>query len=492
MPTVIVNNQTVVHRTAGGIAQVFPDVCRTPAPPSPTPVIIPYSNIAVSSTLSKGSTTVTCDGSPVMLRSSNFATSTGDEPGTLLGVGSNAVKGTAKPVIASMDVKIDGDNVVRRMDLVVQNGGAGTGNTAPAPVMVMPILAVGATAVDPELPKVTRLEWVPADPIVCGDKVMLQIETENLETLSTLPIRIPRMQRLPGASHRVQHDCWDPQIRGDRGFLNWESRQHDWAPEIDIVAEQTAYEGDVQRSNRVKMKTVQNVRQPIVGERWAPRYVEIVVDRRLYIQQSGKPYNWQFAYDAEIKDGIFTITRKMDFDTVNVMCPGPPPTTRQRRRWKQEVERVWDRRWKIHRLACHRKAGCDCDPDNGCCSFAIHIKWDEGSEHGQVKVNSGGNHSAGFGTLFWWYSNWWWMDVVGNLGEVRAHEFGHLIGMYDEYYLGGCYADANGNRPFAFQSDGVMANTSSNVYARYMTDFKAWFDAQAGGVLGNTELLYIR
>src|SRR5262245_53635591 len=166
MPTVIVNNQTVVHRTAGGIAQVFPDVCRTPAPPSPAPAMIPFVNIAVSADLAFGSTTVTCDGSPVMLRSSVFATSTGDEPGTLLGIGSNAVKGTAKPVIASMDVKFDGDNVVRRMDLVTQNGGAGTANTAPVPVQVMPNIAVGAPAVDPELPKVTRLEWVPADPIV--------------------------------------------------------------------------------------------------------------------------------------------------------------------------------------------------------------------------------------------------------------------------------------------------------------------------------------
>jgi hypothetical protein len=492
MPTVIVNNQTVVHRTAGGIAQAFPDLCRTPAPPSPAPVIIPYSNIAVSAHLSQGSTTVSCDGSPVMLRSSNFATSTGDEPGTLLGIGSNAVKGKAKPVIASMDVKFDGDNVVRRMDLVVQNGGAGTGNTAPSPVDVMPILAVGTKVVDPETSKVTRLEWVPGEPIVCGDKVMLEMETENFESLSTLPIRIPRLKRLPGASHRLQHDQWDPQIRGNRGFLNWTSRQHDWAPDIDIVAEQTAYEAVVQRSNGVKMRTVPDVKAPIAGLREAPKYIEIVVDGRAYLELTDKPYRWSFAYDAEIKEGVFTITRKMDFDTVNVMCPGPPPTTQQRRRWRQEVERVWDRRWKIHRLACRREEDCDCSPDNGCCSFAIRIKWEDGPGHGSVQLNSGANHSQGFGTYFWWYSTWWWMDAVGNLGQVRAHEFGHLIGMHDEYYLGACYAETNGYRPYAFAPDGVMANGSSNVYGRYMSDFKAWFDAKAGGLLGETELLRIR
>ena len=62
----------------------FPDVCITPAAPSPIPV--PYPNIAMSSDTADGSTTVTCDGNPIMLSSSNFMMSTGDEAGSIGGV----------------------------------------------------------------------------------------------------------------------------------------------------------------------------------------------------------------------------------------------------------------------------------------------------------------------------------------------------------------------------------------------------------------------
>jgi hypothetical protein len=492
MPTVIVNNQTVVHRTAGGIAQVFPDVCRTPAPPSPAPAIIPFPNVAVSADLARGSTSVTCDGSPVMLLSSNFATSTGDEPGTLLGIGSNAVKGTAKPVIASMDVKFDGDNVVRRMDSVVQNGGAGTANTAPAPVMVMPTLAVGLPVTDPEIPKVTRLEWVPAEPIVCGDKVMLEIETENFPGLSTLPLRIPRTQLLPGARHRLQHDQWNPQIRGNRGFLNWESRQHDWAPEIDIVAEQTAYEAVTQRSNKVEMRTVQDVPPQTIRRRHrVPKFVKKQINYEEHYLPNGEAFGWEYAFDAEIRNGKFTITREMDFTTLNVLVPGARVTREHLKRWKLEVESVWDRKWKLHRTACVRGDECDCYADNGCCSFAINIQWEDGGKHGVVQLNAGANRPApadGGKNPYWWYSHTWWMAFSPGLDIARPHEFGHLIGLFDEYPGGACYTDRQWQRPFASLRHSIMGG-GWFTFEQHMQEFKQWFDSKAGTVLGTTKLI---
>ena len=97
MPTTTsVNGMTVVHKGSSGISQAFPDVCKTPAPPAP-PIPIPYPNIAMSSDTADGSTTVTVDGNPIMLSTSKYATSTGDEAGSLFGVMSNKNKRLREP-----------------------------------------------------------------------------------------------------------------------------------------------------------------------------------------------------------------------------------------------------------------------------------------------------------------------------------------------------------------------------------------------------------
>lgn len=81
----------------------------------------PYPNIAMSSQTADGSTTVSCDGNPIMLKDSNFSMSSGDEPGSIGGVKSNVIKGQADPILYSFDVKVEGKNVVRRSDPMLHN-----------------------------------------------------------------------------------------------------------------------------------------------------------------------------------------------------------------------------------------------------------------------------------------------------------------------------------------------------------------------------------
>jgi hypothetical protein len=136
--TVAVNNMSVVHKDSGGITTAFPDVCKTPAPPVP----IPYVNIAKSQDTAQGSKTVTMDGNPIMIKSSNFATSTGDEAGTAGGgVVSNTIKGKAEFVNYSFDVKVDGENVCRLLDPMIHNKQSSP-NTAPFPEMQGPVVVV--------------------------------------------------------------------------------------------------------------------------------------------------------------------------------------------------------------------------------------------------------------------------------------------------------------------------------------------------------------
>jgi len=85
---------------------------------------MPYPNIAKSSDTADGSTSVTVDGNPIMLKSSKFSTSSGDEAGTLKGVVSNTNMGVAKFTVYSFDVKVEGQNVPRLGDAMTNNGNA--------------------------------------------------------------------------------------------------------------------------------------------------------------------------------------------------------------------------------------------------------------------------------------------------------------------------------------------------------------------------------
>ena len=137
--TVGVNSLSVVHASSNGITTAFPDVCLTPAPPAP-PIPIPYPNIAQSSDTSSGTSTVQCDGNPVCVKDSNFATSTGDEAGNAPGgVASAVIKGKAEFVNVSFDVKFEGKGVARAFDPMLHNNK----NTPPFPVLQGPMVGMG-------------------------------------------------------------------------------------------------------------------------------------------------------------------------------------------------------------------------------------------------------------------------------------------------------------------------------------------------------------
>lgn len=128
---------SVVHKSSGGVSIAFPDVCKTPAPPAP-PIPIPYPNIAKSSDSAKTAKKVKADGKPMCVKDSNFSTSVGDEAGSIGGIISGKTKGKAEFVNFSFDVKAEGKNVPRAMDLMLHNDK----NTPPVPLLQGPVIAV--------------------------------------------------------------------------------------------------------------------------------------------------------------------------------------------------------------------------------------------------------------------------------------------------------------------------------------------------------------
>ena len=117
--TTYANYRGIAHKGSTGISIVFPDVCKTPAAPSPVP--IPYPNLGKFSDTSQGPTTVTTDGEMPMVKGAKYSRSYLDEPGTLGGVISGVNMDVCEFLIYSFDVKFEGKNVCRLGDQLWQN-----------------------------------------------------------------------------------------------------------------------------------------------------------------------------------------------------------------------------------------------------------------------------------------------------------------------------------------------------------------------------------
>jgi hypothetical protein len=142
--TTAVNGMTVVHEQSNGTTIAMPDPCLTPAPPAP-PVPVPYPNIAMSSDADQCAKSVTVDDNPMCHADSNFKRSTGDEAGTNMGVASGKNMGKAEFVNYSFDVKVEGKNVPRALDLMLHNDK----NTPPAPLVQPPLPSAPQTPSSP-------------------------------------------------------------------------------------------------------------------------------------------------------------------------------------------------------------------------------------------------------------------------------------------------------------------------------------------------------
>jgi hypothetical protein len=136
---VYANNMAVSAKAADGKSIcAFPDVCFTPpqTPATPPGVPIPYPNTGMASDTTDGSKTVKLGGQEVMLKNkSYFKKSTGDEAGCAPKKGLITSQNMGKVYFNawSMDVKFEGENVVRNLDLTTHNHASMPGNSPPWP-----------------------------------------------------------------------------------------------------------------------------------------------------------------------------------------------------------------------------------------------------------------------------------------------------------------------------------------------------------------------
>jgi hypothetical protein len=133
------NNEISCKSGSGKVIAAFPDVCLTPPSPPAGPWPIPYPVSSFSSDASNGSRSVKIDGKEVMLKNNSyFKKCTGDEAATRaqgMGVITHQITGKVFFEAWSMDVKIEGENVCRHLDITTSNHASTPGQTPPLPEM---------------------------------------------------------------------------------------------------------------------------------------------------------------------------------------------------------------------------------------------------------------------------------------------------------------------------------------------------------------------
>jgi hypothetical protein len=109
------------------ILGAMPDICLSPPSPPAGPIPLPYPNFAKAADTNDGTRTVKIGGDQAGIKSdSTFKQCQGDEAATRsfgMNVAAQCIQGKTVAQAWSFDVKFEGKNVLRLLDLTTNNNG---------------------------------------------------------------------------------------------------------------------------------------------------------------------------------------------------------------------------------------------------------------------------------------------------------------------------------------------------------------------------------
>lgn len=214
---VFANGREISCKAADGkTICAFPDVCMTPPenPVTPPGVPVPYPNTAFAKDTTNGSKSVKITKKEVMLKNkSYFKTSTGDEAGCAAkkGVITSKIKGKAYFKSWSMDVKVEGKNVVRHLDLTTHNHASEIGNESlPMPHTDSAAPSLAQPPDDDECKKLASAIWTKCTKL---KERIADLEVDKLDLFNIAKSR-------PHPSLPKGSGSWDGHIHQAEGVQN--------------------------------------------------------------------------------------------------------------------------------------------------------------------------------------------------------------------------------------------------------------------------------
>jgi hypothetical protein len=164
----------------------------------------------------------------------------------------------------------------------------------------------------------------------------------------------------------------------------------------------------------------------------------------------GPTYSWDYSYDLLFQGQ--TLLAQVDVELV-----GDDPGTALRNQWEYGVESTWSDHYDI-------VDGTYLYP------IVLDLVWVTASPDETVAVHAG----TGYMDMLNWYTDHpsGWPDAYQ--GVLAAHEVGHMIGLYDEYY-GGAIDPVT-----QFRATGALMADLGPVQARYYSSMLGWLEGASG------------
>ena len=211
---------------AGKTICAMPDVCFTPPenPATPPGVPVPYPNTGMASDTTEGSKTVQISGKEIMLKNkSYFKKSTGDEAGCAAKKGVISSKNTGKVYFVkwSMDVKFEGENVDRHLDMTTNNHGSPPNEAVPWPFVDSLALAPGGVChSDSEKEKEACKDYKPyGDKNPCPEKI-LGVSAHNLSQKRIHKVHYEKLEQEEKGKCLAARKCRLAPFKADKDGIN--------------------------------------------------------------------------------------------------------------------------------------------------------------------------------------------------------------------------------------------------------------------------------
>ena len=166
-------------------------------------------------------------------------------------------------------------------------------------------------------------------------------------------------------------------------------------------------------------------------------------------KQSSDKYSWPYGYDIDVKDQTIRIMVSLNF--VPASQVSIPHLNQVKQTWKTRIESIWSNQYAVTL------------PSGRQFPILVTVNFSGPDFHHDIVVRPHKNSSDAL--------NWNLTDTP----VVAAHEFGHILGAYDEYKGGALSPETN-----MVDSTSIMTSNpqKGRAYARHYSDILDWFKAK--------------